>query len=399
MKIVLRAGAKTDDQFYGQVVAFAFLKTIMIEFLQLVTGSGSLITYIVYGFLLLHLYYGVIRRNRVRTKYLLVWLLIMMFFGLNYFLGSSEARSYYFSTGMIINYLYYLPIAIIVVDSIHNLESVYKCINNCKYLAIGVATIMLFFYSYSSAGQDNYMAFSYALLPFVLISFSDGIKEKKITSYFLFALGLFEIILYGARMPLTICILYAVVIYFVSLFDKRNANQRKLIRAVLGLFFAAIILVFGDQILYLVSSAASQQGSYSMSRILQGRFLSSSTRDRIYEMGLDLIRRSAGHPLWFFADRVYLGVIYVHNIFLEFMIDFGMYMGGIISVVLIWRIIVAIIKTIKTNDVHICMFLVFAVFARFLVSGSFLIEGMSFVFFAFVWKFCKNQTYENIESF
>jgi hypothetical protein len=396
MRIVLRVGAKTDDQFYGQVIAFAFLKTILIEFLQLITGSGSIITYIVYGLLLAHLYYGLFKRKRIIVKYLLAWVIIILFFGMNYLLGSRDVRRFYFSTEMLINYFYYLPIAIIVVDSISDTHPIYDSINRYKYIAIGFATIMLFFYSYSSAGQDNYMAFSYAVLPFVLISISDGIREKKLTSYLLFVLGLLEILIYGARMPLVICLVFAVLIYLISIFDKNNTSKWKIARAFLGLFFAVIAFLFGEQILNLISSIASRQGSYSMARFLQGHFFSSSTRDRIYEMGIELIKQSAGRPLWLFADRSNLGVVYVHNIFLEIMIDFGMYAGGAFSIILIWKTIVALVRTAKTGDIYFCLFMVFAVFVRFLVSGSYIIEGMSFVFFALIWKFCEHPVDTNV---
>lgn len=388
---VIRLKKSTAGQFAGTVIALGFFKTLLLEFVSAGFSFGSVATYVIYFVLIMHMTIGMNRHGLITKKFLLQWAVIMMCFGLFYLFGDESTRAYYYNTEMILVYVYYIPMALAVVPALSSLPDLFVGLKKFRVLAIAMSAVMIFGWSYASGIGDSYMAFSYALLPFILYCFYSAYALGAKLDYVLFALGTIECMIFGARMPIIGILFFVVGILVLDIFANRTDSKKKILLIVAIVLCAALMFLFQGKIESALYNFASSTNSYALTKLFDGRFFSSGTRDVIYDNAIALIQQKNGMPMGLFADRVYLGVIYVHNIFLELMIDFGFLPGLLISIWIVFLIVKSFFINKKFSGRAALLFMFIAVFLRFLVSGSYLVEGMSFVYLSILICFSRNR--------
>ncbi len=383
MKLRIKKANKIDV-YFGRLLGLLLFKTSLMEFLHLFLGTSVISTYIVYAIIFVYVIHGVFSFHVITGRKILTLLTIYAIFGLIYVFSPSDQRSYYFQLEMLLTYFCYLPIAILFVDMLSQPKAIMQELTKFSAPAILISAYMIFVRNYAASGQDSYMAFSYAVLPFVLLSFYK-VKDHKI--FFLFYIvGLIEIVIYGARFPLLIAVVCPVIMYLIE--NTTNVSTfKKAITIVLLALFCIAIVVFEDDILKILDRIGVHTGSYALSGIARGRFWSSSTRMLIYENAINLIKGSHGSPLGLFADRTYLNVVYVHNVFLELIINFGVIVGFGLSLLIIFCVIVSFVRGRDVDNRILLLFAFCSMFMRLFVSGSYLTEGISFVYFALIFSF------------
>lgn len=387
MKSKIQILSKGDiDIFIGNVLALAFVKTVLLQFLHLLFADNSNLAVIVYGILFVYLLWGIVHYQLLSAKNLAIWGVFLFFFLLNYTFTNSVLKEYYFSIDMILTYIYYIPIAVILVPHIRDVYKILSQIALLRYIVLIIAAYMIFGRNYAADEHETYMSFSYAVMPFVLLCFYEACFKGKVIDYFAYALGVVIMVFYGARTPLVSSLVSAALMYVVYIRQHKKSSSRFLTYIIL-LFVGFVTVVFGDVILGWLGGVGESIGSYALSKLNQDAFLESSTRGEIYASAIRLIQNEGGSPLGFFADRHYLNVIYVHNIFLELLINFGVIVGGILSILLIIGIVRSLLVSRDESIKVFLIFCFFAIFARFILSGSYLIEGMSFVYFSIIYRF------------
>lgn len=387
MKSKVQVLSKGDfDIFIGNVLALAFVKTVLLQFLHLQFGDNSRLSAIVYGLLFVYLLWGIVNYHLIRIKSAAVLLAAFFFFFINYVFTDSVLKEYYLDIDMLLTYIYYIPIAAILIPRIRDVDKVLSQIALLRYVVLLIAAYMVFARNYASYEHETYMSFSYAVMPFVVLCFYEACFKGKILDYFAYALGVVIMAIYGARTPLVSSLISAALMYVVYIHYHKKPSSR-IITYFIILVAAVFAIVSGNVILGWLGGVGESIGSYALSKLNQDAFLASSTRSDIYNGAINLIKAEGGAPLGFFADRHYLNVIYVHNIFLEFIINFGGIIGGALSLLLVYGIFRSFIVSKDESIMVFLIFCFFAIFARFILSGSYLVEGMSFVYFAIVMVF------------
>ena len=134
-----------------------------------------------------------------------------------------------------------------------------------------------------------------------------------------------------------------------------------------------IIYLFKGQLISYLTDLFSKLGFNSRTiawLTMADSSLDSSGRDSLY---LDAIVAIKNNPIFGYGilgDRMLLG-LYVHNIFLEILLDFGVIIGGYISI----KMIICSIKSyICLYTRRISVIIIFAM-VSLMVSGSFLHNG------------------------
>ena len=388
MKDKVQLLSKGDmEVFVGNVLALSFAKTVLLQFLHALYGAeNSTISAVVFGFLFVYLYIGLVKYNLLKGRGLAVWFACLVFFLVNYVFTNPNLQQYYSSIDMVLTYIYYLPIAIILIPQIRDVKKVISRISLLRYPVLLIASYMVFAMSFASAEQETYMSFSYAIMPFVILCFYEARFNNKFIDYITYILGVVLIVFYGARTPLTSCLLAAVLIYVLYVYYHKKKSGKIFTYFLLGVL-AVVFIYAGSSLIGRLGGIGESIGSYSLEKLNDDSFMESSTRVFIYDSAIKLMENNNGMPLGFFADRYYLDVIYVHNIFLELLINFGVIVGGFLS---LWIVYLIVRSFIVSKDEYIRLFLIFcflSIFVRFILSGSYLIEGMSFVYFSVLLKY------------
>lgn len=229
----------------------------------------------------------------------------------------------------------------------------------------------------SSQDEDN-MSLAYYLLPFTIISAYKMIKQRKyrIISILVFIGAMFLQVWTGTRGPL-LCILAAIILFV--LLNPGKIAPKVLITVVL---VAGVVLLTSNLFVkWMEELQVYLEGRGTTNRIvekfLEEEFLNSSGRDSLNEKTFAAIgnRMLSGYGL--FADREFLGGQYCHNIFLEFIVNYGVIIGGVAFVALL----VVLFRALSRRKAMPTLFLmlVCAGFVKLFVSSSYLIEPMFFM--------------------
>ncbi len=206
-----------------------------------------------------------------------------------------------------------------------------------------------------------------------------GVKEKKKLYFVLAAISFVEILLGGSRGPLIgTAILLALLFYR---YRDRFSKGTKIIVVSAAVLMLFLLLFFGlDTILSVIGSILSRIFGNSSSRTLQmlisGKsddLLDNSGRSRLYGMAFDMIKNGFfGYGAY--GDRYVIGQVfwvgYTHNIFLEFLIDYGWLIGGTLCILTIADSLNILFRC-KNESWWICFVIFFIPATKLLLSGSY----------------------------
>lgn len=231
----------------------------------------------------------------------------------------------------------------------------------------------------------NYMKFGYAMLPIVLIAYSNIVRgHTSIAQWGLFLCSLLSMIVFGARGALLTFVLFFLVSF---LFLNRVKFVWKLLLS-LGIFLGIFAL---PNLLTQIIPILDQYGisSYSISKyseLLSGSNVmdTSSGRNFLYEYAY---LRISEHPLLgnpFNSCYVDTGgdFYYYHNIFLDLLVNYGVFITGILILLLIY--VVWGVFTRGTLDEKYLISILFLVpFGRLMVSSSFWLRPEFWLFLSY----------------
>ncbi|WP_218970391.1 hypothetical protein [Cytobacillus gottheilii] len=130
-----------------------------------------------------------------------------------------------------------------------------------------------------------------------------------------------------------------------------------------------------------LSGVNSKMNSYVLSNLLAGEFFSSSSRIHIYEESRAIIGNMGLSMYGLFGDRNMSSGVYSHNIIYEILISFGWFFGVIVLTALLTIILKAYFSSSKNGKLLVVTFSL-ALFARYFISGSFVMEQMFYIYVA-----------------
>lgn len=221
-------------------------------------------------------------------------------------------------------------------------------------------------------GEYN-LGFGYdVLLLFVLFTVL-GKKESK-WYYGLSGIALVCILMAGSRGPL----LGVGLIILIQLWDRlrvRRMAERLTVTGLVAVVFGAVISNFSAIMMGL--GLLLQRAGFSSRTVMllmSGNYNADSGRGTIYSIAIDLIKTGGpfGHGIYgdryVISQKTSLWIGYCHDIALEILVDFGYFLGGIILLVMIFRII----RILRAPDSEWrSLYLIFLIAAsQLILSGS-----------------------------
>ena len=363
--------SEEKNKVYLQILAIlvtmpAFIDTINVVINQFGLGSTSLVTAAVYICVLL---YAVCKVRFLALTDLLLLSGLYSLFILTYILF-PESREYVFSTEMIIVYVFFMIPGAIAIRKIKSFEGFFELLYPYATAATVSGAMLLMFFRYDE--YLVYMDFSYAMLPSVCaLYYAFRTRAKRLWPFALFVAGFMEMFIFGARAPLLFLLLF-VLAYELMRTDKQLATKTVLTLAGVGI--VVLFTVFEDAIIGWLSTNPIFSGSYFLEKISSGNLLESKNRDMITEHCLQRLSTMGMEISGFWGDREYCaGQDYPHNIFLEILMSYG-WIFGILAILLLGLLCIkALLKKGVARDA--ALFLLVALWGRYLISGSYIEEG------------------------
>lgn len=292
------------------------------------------------------------------------------------------------SFNVILSYLYRVVLCCILFNAIYEISDYKKL-----YLVLKKSSYIMFFLSIPIIFVDksvaNYsMHFSYLLLiPLCihLISFFQKDKWWPVILCIAF-IEFLIILLFGSRGPL-LCLFVFGILYFI--FVEKKVVRKIIIISVL-LF---LLLTFNYCVSFIINVLKNMNLTSRTLYLLENDFFYNSGRDSIIDLVLIKISEK---PLlgWGLAGEFSFQNQYVHNFILEFFIDYGIIMGGILILLVIFMICKALLKTKDYDKFLLLVFLVYG-FVILFVSESYITHDGFYILIAFVLKKCLYNKTEN----
>lgn len=184
--------------------------------------------------------------------------------------------------------------------------------------------------------SESHMGWSYGMLMVIAVLSIMAIHEKKKIYFVPVGLGLIGILLYGSRGSI-VC--YAIgAALFILFGERKRLEPKKVVIILLAVFFVAF--VFSDPGARTVEMLAQRTGIKSRFittylNMMQGdKSLDSESngRDKIWKLVLELIRKKPlgygpmGHRNAIYQIGIKWG--YSHNLFLDWLAEYGVVIGG-----------------------------------------------------------------------
>ena len=249
---------------------------------------------------------------------------------------------------------------------------------------VGIFMSYLIIFKNLNIGSNNYsMSLSYYLLIPSLIYLYYFLKDYTFLNFLLFVFSTIGILLIGARGPILCIVVYIIVFIFNNI---RGYNSKGLLMCYLAsVFIFCIGIIFFNDIIYLVSKVLDYFNIYSRTiNFLLNDTFNLSEREKLYFGAFQLIRE---HPLigiGIAGDRLYFQG-YVHNLFLELILNYGIILGFSFSIMLIYIFAKSIIsvdkETSNFNLIFICLGVIPLMF-----SSSYLVNVWFWIYLGLILK-------------
>ena len=177
------------------------------------------------------------------------------------------------------------------------------------------------------------VSLGYEILPFVLFFLWDALSERKVLDIVGTTVGSAMILIAGSRGPFLF--IFELIIIFLILRINRSRKKAAIILAVVAT--GTLLFAYGTTILIAISNLLARFGFSSriLKSLIAGTVANDNGRNVIWKTALELIKENPfgygamGARKWI-SPIIYVG--YPHSIFFEFLIDYGVFLGGALFV-------------------------------------------------------------------
>ncbi|MFW6008892.1 MAG: O-antigen ligase family protein [archaeon] len=261
--------------------------------------------------------------------------------------------------------------------SIENLNEFKKVMFKLsKYiLLIGFVISILNLLKLLSIGSYSMSLSYYMLLP-ALMYLNYFFNKKKLSYILFFLISLMIIISFGARGPILCISIY--FLYELIRFNKKM-DIKSFILYVLIIFSLIIIVFFYEDILIFINDFLGNFGIRSRTiNLFIRENIHMSGRDDIFMKGIQTIRDNPLIGVGIAGDR-HLRGNYIHNIFLEILMNYGVIIGLFLIILILSMSIWGIFLNEKNKSDLIAIWFCMG-FVPLLVSSSYLIKIEFWIF-------------------
>lgn len=243
------------------------------------------------------------------------------------------------------------------------------------YFLLGILYLAIFLLGNYNEEATNYMRMAYNVLMSVCVIGIIGLIERRILYNILYWVALIAIFISGCRGALGV----GACVYGLSyLVVKERSVKIKWIFSGIVIFALAIAYNYEEVESFIISRDSESRIARKMDA---GILFESEGRTLIQTVVMNEVRSKDFMPLGLCADREIadrtLGYpSYVHNIALEFIVDYGIVIGALLFL----SLLVFTIKTIRKSElvpkIVLCFFASYSI-AKLMISSSYL-EEISF---------------------
>lgn len=239
----------------------------------------------------------------------------------------------------IISYFLLICLPIFVCSSeIVDAKILAQCSYIISYITILIGCLVVFFVLNSSSSYN--MSFGYYMLLPCIVMLYNIYCEQSIWNIIGFVLSLGIILSLGSRGPI-LCIAFYVIFKELSLLRTNHiVKVSKLFFILLRIIAIICICVFYADIakLILIAFGYLGIGSRTIEMFLKGDLAYMSNRDHIYSWAIERINEKflLGHGIGFSIQET---GTYCHNIILEFAVEYGVLIAGVLIgmiILIIW---------------------------------------------------------------
>lgn len=322
----------------------------------------------------LFLYY-LLKKKVVVPDFWLIFVGVCLFFALTYLLHPEYEEWYTRSVYGVIPYVLrpdngiFIYLAIRMIDDPKRILKCIKISGWPMYLIYGrqllTAVRRGYWLDSSNYGyqiQISYnLSFGYDVLIYALVFLYCALESRKFSDWVGASIGLGMIVAGGSRGPFLDIAIF-VVLYLILKLEK----SKKKIWIILGVSIGAVVLLLTYEYILLAIAAILNTFNISsrfITKMLQGSIADTTSRNEIWAAAINMIKENPFGYGAMGSRHVISQFIYVahpHQIFLELLIDFGVFFGSLIIVGL--GIMVIKILTMKGIPEWKGLFVVF--FAR-----------------------------------
>lgn len=209
------------------------------------------------------------------------------------------------------------------------------------------------------------------------------LEDKKVKDLIWALLAFGMIILFGARMPIA-CIILGIFLFLLEQIIQKR--EKILLTSKRGAsIFLAILLLCVISVISILLLATNEmtnlgKGQRILWQIANGEFFKSSGRAEIYRVVLDSIIDNPLCGYGMIADRIQISIrnfgnadlftgSYAHNIFLELLMQYGIVLGGLLSVFIIIVSIKLLTKPVLREKKLVAIWAIAMTFGILLFSG------------------------------
>jgi len=266
-----------------------------------------------------------------------------------------------------------LPLYFLGVSS--DLQSIKRALYYLSVASILAQFVFFWFVSVSMMtdfhNQDHYMNLAYLTIPYVLYVLWHTFEDPKYYNIVYSIIGVLLIISFGTRGPF-LALVFFVSCYFLFFKMREKTLVYKILLLAGGV---ALYLAFVKFMPALFGYLGDTGGSTRIIGWIMGTDIgaeaSSDMRIDIFSLAWSSLKNNHYMGLGFAGDRLFMDGFFVHNIFLELLVSYGLVVGAILCIVLMTRMYKSVYLN-NNNDRGVFALLFVSIgFLPLLVSGSY----------------------------
>lgn len=265
-------------------------------------------------------------------------------------------------------------------------ENMFKCIGRWGLIVnIFICILAVLGFAQKIFGDDNNMQLAYGVLPSVILVARNQMRHSNHIDLSLTIVGAFLILSLGCRGALLALVLYIASDLF--LFKKYKNAVSARIKIIIATMFCYLL---SEPILLIMEAITSSLGfgTRVYDKLLGGNIVNTDTRDWIYDLVSEYIAFDKEHIGYgFFYDRVLMGMeasSYAHNIIYELMLNFGLYIGGALFILIISIFLMDLFKTRKNEISSLILAFFCFCFVCLFFSSSYLCNKSFWLFIGLI---------------
>lgn len=270
--------------------------------------------------------------NLCSTLFVLFWILAYALFLIN---GEAKELCRENMSGFFLKVFPYYFLGLVLPSSKEEFDRFIVCLERLSISSIFFET--LYFIYYFISGRNfaivDQMDVSYKMYLHIMVVLWIAMKKVDFKSTLASWIGIILLFACGTRGALISIFMWAVICLKIIV---HNAKLKLLISILFSFFCVLFIFFFRDAAIFF-SKVFYNIGFNTrvFDYMLSDAFLDMNGRDVLYGPVIDVLKKNYTKPYGFYYDRVLLNGRYVHNVVLELMINYGVFLGFIVLLTII----------------------------------------------------------------